>query len=66
MSHPPNPLTNFKEVDFKVIKEDYGRYLLNDRTLLKIKTVVRKIIRSIETTPTGYPNFGIDSLKVLC
>src|SRR2546428_509501 len=55
-------LQGFKEVDFHVIKEDYSRYLLNDRTLLRIKVVVRKIVRSIVTSPTGYPDFAIDNV----
>jgi len=50
------------EMDFSVIDEDYSRYQLGDGTLLKVKVVVKKIFRSPQTTPQGYPTgVGIDS-----
>jgi len=50
------------EMDFSVIDEDYSRYQLGDGTLLKVKVVVKKIFRSPQTTPQGYPTgVGFDS-----
>lgn len=54
-----------KEVDFSVIKEDWSRYLVNDGTILKVRVVVRKILRSVEVSPLGYPNFGIESMNAV-
>ena len=46
---------NMIECDFVVISEDYSKYVLQDGTILKVKIVVKKIFRSVETSPEGYP-----------
>ena len=56
----------FKEVDFHVIDEDFSRYTLKDRTLLKAKVVVKKILAHPEKTPQGYPlSIGLDTVNVV-
>lgn len=55
-----------KEVDFHVVSEDFSRYSLKDRTLLKAKVVVKKIIASPEKTPEGYPtSLALDTVNVI-
>jgi len=54
-----------KEVDFEVRKEDWSRYLTDDGTELRIKIVVRKIIEIIQPSPTGYPDFGFESMNIV-
>lgn len=55
-----------QEVDFAVIGEDYNRFLLNDRTILKAKIVLKKIFFTSLKTPEGYPlNTAFDSLNVV-
>ena len=44
-----------KEVDFRVIKEDFSRYMLEDGTTIKIKIVLRRVFFSPINTPEGYP-----------
>ncbi len=34
------------EMDFVVLTENYSRYLVEDGTILKVKIVVKKILRS--------------------
>lgn len=62
MSYNPD---SYKEVDFRVMKEDFGRYDLSDGTLLKIKAVVHKMLRSVDINPVGYPDVAIDSSSVV-
>lgn len=45
------------EIDFKVVKEDFTRYQLEDGTLLKIKLCVHKILESEDRGTGGYPAF---------
>ena len=55
-----------KEVDFQVLSEDFSRYTLNDRTLLKAKVVVKKILAHPEKTPEGYPiQIALDTINVV-
>jgi len=54
------------EMDFVVLTEDYSRYLVQDETILKVKIVVKKILRSADVTPQGYPaGVGIDSINAV-
>lgn len=54
------------ETDFVVMKEDYSRYLVHDGTILKVKIVVRKILRSSDFTPQGYPStINVDSMNAV-
>ncbi len=56
----------FRDVDFKVINEDYSRFRLDDRTVIKAKVVVKKILFSILKSPEGYPsNFGMESINAI-
>jgi hypothetical protein len=61
----PLPM-EFIESDFVVLKEDYSRYHLHDGTILKVKIVVRKILRTPILTAQGYPtNIGMDTVNVV-
>ncbi len=54
------------EMDFAVMNEDFSRYLLHDGTILKVKIVVKKILRSAESTAQGYPaSISIDSINAV-
>ena len=58
--------SNLIEMDFVVLDEDYSRYLVQDGTILKVKIVVKKLLRSPNMTPQGYPAFiNIDSINVV-
>jgi hypothetical protein len=60
------PAPSMVEMDFAVMAEDYSRYLLQDGTTLKVKIVVRKIFRTAEITPQGYPaSLSIDSVNAV-
>lgn len=64
MSAPPH--VQMVDWDFIVLKEDYSRYLIEDGAILKVKIVVRKILKSTELTPQGYPvSYGIDSTNIV-
>lgn len=55
-----------KEVDFRVIKEDYSRYVLNDGTTIKLKVVLRRVFFTPIYTPEGYPtNTGYDTINAV-
>ena len=54
-----------REVDFSIRREDWSRYLVDDGTELRIRIVVRKIIESLLQNPTGYPDFGLESMNVV-
>jgi hypothetical protein len=51
-----------QEVDFKVIKEDWNEYELNDGVKVKVKTIAQKIVRVLDAqnkpafTPDGDPH----------
>jgi len=54
------------ELDFAVVNEDYSRYLVQDGTTLKVKIVVKKIFRSADMTPQGYPAaVSMDSMNAV-
>jgi hypothetical protein len=54
------------EMDFVVLKEDFSRYLIHDGSILKVKIVVKKILRSAELTAQGYPaRISIDSINAV-
>jgi hypothetical protein len=57
---------NMIEMDFEVLNENYSRYLVQDGTILKVKIVVKKILRTAEITPQGYPaGMGFDSANAV-
>lgn len=53
------------DTDFTIVNEDWSRYLLEDGTLVKVRIVVFKILRTSETDPMGYPQFSIASNNVV-
>jgi len=54
------------EADFAVIREDFSRYLVHDGTILKVKIVVKKILKSPLMTAQGYPaGIGFDSVNIV-
>lgn len=57
---------NMIETDFAVLSEDYSRYLVQDGTILKVKVVVKKILRTATVSPQGYPvGVGIDAINAV-
>jgi len=54
------------EADFAVLREDYTRYLVEDGSVLRVKVVVRKILKTPVNSPQGYPlQMGLDSINVV-
>ena len=45
--------------------EDWSRYQVIDGTLIRVRIVVRKIVRSHEVGPQGYPNFSLESINAV-
>jgi hypothetical protein len=54
-----------QEVDFSIVNEDWSRYIVNDGTVIRVRIMVRKILRTAEVNPQGYPNFSIESMNVV-
>lgn len=54
------------EIDFQVVKEEYTRYLLEDRTLLKVKISATKMIESDRIDATGYPSIAVNTTSIVC
>lgn len=48
---------DLSEVDFRVIREDYCRYQLEDGTLMRVKMCTLKIAETTARGPGGYPGF---------
>lgn len=48
----------FVKWDFSVLKEDWSRFLVSDGTQLKIRVAIVEIFRSVQLSPTGYPNIS--------
>jgi hypothetical protein len=54
-----------EEVDFKTAKEDFNEYQLFDGTLLKLKSVVTRILKLTgEKAPDGSSIYNISSQPV--
>jgi len=51
----PSPSGNIRgeDLDFKIIKEDYNVYELEDGTILKVKVIAGKISRGIDPDTGG-------------
>lgn len=65
MAAPPAP-TQMVDWDFVVLKEDFSRYLVEDGTILKVKVVVRKIVKTLTLNPQGYPvGYGMDTVNAV-
>lgn len=54
------------EIDFQVIKEEYTRYLLEDRTVLKVKIPAIKMIESETVDAAGYPTIAVNTTNIVC
>lgn len=59
-------MTHMREIDFRVVEEEYTRYQLEDRTLLKVKTPVTKMIESDAIDATGYPHIVVNTTSIVC
>lgn len=57
---------SMREIDFRVVREEYTRYLLEDRTLLKVKIPVVKMVESDAVDATGYPFIAVSTLNIVC
>ena len=49
---------DLREVDFRVVREDYCRYQLDDGTLMRVKMCTLKIAETAGRGPGGYPGFA--------
>ena len=54
-----------KKIDFKVLKEDWNEYDLDDGTKLKVKTVLIDVIRMPEYNQLGEPIYHLMSQNVV-
>lgn len=52
------------DVNFKVKKEEWNEYELEDGTILKFKSVVTKIVRTEEYNEQNEPIYSINSQNV--
>ncbi|MDI1494808.1 MAG: hypothetical protein K8823_114 [Cenarchaeum symbiont of Oopsacas minuta] len=64
MSLPQN-IQNYDELDFHVISEDYTRYRLDDRTVLKIKLSVQKMFLLEPISSQQIPNIGFAAINLV-
>lgn len=62
----PNNQPRMRKIDFQVVDEEYTRYILGDRTLLKVKIPATKIIKSEAVNATGYPTIGVNVTSIVC
>ena len=59
-------LVSGEELEFKPIKEDWNTYEASDGTIVKIKVVVAKIIKTEDRNPlTGDPGYTVVSQNVV-
>jgi hypothetical protein len=58
-------IKDLTETDFTIVNEDWSRYLVEDGTLIRVRIVVAKILRTAESDPMGYPNFSITSSNLV-
>lgn len=49
----------FVKWDFSILREDWSRYLVSDGTQLKIRVAMVDLFRSVQLSPTGYPNLSV-------
>jgi len=54
-----------KEVDFSIKAEDWSRYQVHDGTIIRVRVVVRKIIRTIDVGPQGYPDITLENINAV-
>lgn len=50
-----------KDLDFKILKEDWNVYELTDGGILKVRFVLLKVIRTKTFNPDGEPNYAFVS-----
>lgn len=56
---------NLEELDFNVLAEDYTRYRLDDRTILKVKLSVQKMFLLQPIVARQMPNIGFSSVNLI-
>lgn len=54
------------EIDFQVVREEYTRYLLEDRTVLKVKIPATKMIEGKTVNAAGYPTIAVNTTNIVC
>lgn len=63
---PDGREADFEEVEFETINEDWNEYELEDGEIVKVKTVVQKIMRATNThNEAGDPLYQIASQNVV-
>lgn len=54
-----------EDLDFKISKEDWNIYELADGTILKVRSVLRRVIRTKAFNPDGEPAYAFGSQNFL-
>ena len=54
-----------KDLDFKILREDWNVYELADGSILKVRFVLRKVIRTKAFNPDGEPGYAFGSRNFL-
>lgn len=54
-----------KDLDFKILREDWNIYELADGSILKVRFVLRKVIRTKAFNPDGEPLYAFGSQNFL-
>lgn len=63
---PDGRVVNAEDIDFKVVKEEWNEYKLDDGTKLKVKLVLTSVIRTEDCDPmTGDPVYVIKTGNML-
>lgn len=52
-------------IDFSVIKEEWNQYITSDGTIIKMKTVVSKIVRTNRVNEVGEPYYFVNSTNIV-
>jgi hypothetical protein len=60
----PEQMDVAEEVDFDVVKENWTRYSLSDKTLLRVRIGVLKVVKQ-GVSQIGTPNFAVASQNIL-
>lgn len=54
-----------KDLDFKVLKEDWNVYGSSDGSIIKVRFVLLKVIKTTEYGPDGEPVYGFASQNII-
>jgi len=52
--------TEIKDIDFRVVNEDWSYFKLKDGTILKVRSNIVKIVKVGVEPSTGYPKYDIE------